>query len=42
MRPNMKDAMKFNTSNYVVDNKIGLLRGASTYEGIMLQTVLCQ
>lgn len=36
----MKDAMKFNTSDYVVDKEVRLQRGASTYEGIMLQAVL--
>lgn len=36
----MKEAMKFNTSDYVVDKELGLQRGASTYEGIMLRAVL--
>lgn len=37
---NRKNARKFNTSDYVVDKEAGLQRGASIYEGIMLQAEL--
>lgn len=36
----MKNAKKFNTSDYVVDKEAGLQRRASIYEGIMLQAEL--